>query len=476
MPPHSKRQKQLERAREIKKNKQNEKQDEVEAASHFIAKADPSIMCFQAICTGTGYKDQAKIMLMQNIKPPASSTFYEKQKIVSKQLIDETKEQCAIEASKIADHAHLSADGVWNHPRNGSAATVTVIDNNRDKVVAYHTVLKSNGKMIGNFSGPSNMMETEGMKSVIKQLEPHISDKQIFLTHDNDNKTSKLIAQSNLHITDALDPGHSTQSIERTAKAFFEKCADALYQEANKDVLESRHAENTVPQLRQRGRVKGTIPKSTFMKPYSVLIQKLKLWFNFLIRNVPDIEMRKKMWLNSANHFLGIHSDCIHPEMLHNKKPGRPKIKESKNEFWEWTEGKNDEILVSQLIFFLEQTADRLTQISDTSTQSNESLNATIAKYCPKNRTFSASVGARTSLAIGTKNDPFFQTRFLKKHFEGKICNEALIRLCKMEEEYANARIEKKDPRFIIKRNELRKQFQATLKTTLGDYKKDMIF
>ena len=320
------------------------------------------------------------------------------------------------------------------------------------------------------------MMETAGMKAVLEQLRPHISDKQVSLTHDNDSKTSKLLADSGLKITDLLDPGHSVQSIERTAKTFFERCAETLYNEANKDVLASQEGDHNIPKLRKRGKVKGAISKASFMKPYEPLIPKLKIWFNYLVNNVSDIDLRQKMWMNTANHFVGIHSDCIHPEELKSKGPGRPRTKPAKTEFWEWTEGKNNEVLISQLIYFLNQTTERLCHISDTSTQSNESLNANIAKYCPKNRTFSASVEARVSVAVAKKNDPHFETKFLTKHFSSQVCNKSIMKLFKMEEELISAACSKGDRREMLKRNMIRQELRKTNQHIVGDYKKDMIF
>lgn len=42
---------------------------------------------------------------------------------------------------------------MWNHPKNGYSPTVTVFDYKQNKVVAYETMVKSNGILAGNYQG-----------------------------------------------------------------------------------------------------------------------------------------------------------------------------------------------------------------------------------------------------------------------------------------------------------------------------------
>ena len=481
MPPKTKRQKQLDKVRpqgSKKKDVSVQPMNETPKSEGFLKKADPKIMAFQAIYTGTGYKEQASTMLMQGIDVPVESTFYKAQQGVAKDIVTDTKEQCKIEASKIKNGANLSEDGTWNHMKNGSAATVTVIDVDRQKVVAYHVVQKSVGSFVGNFEGPSNMMESEGVRRVLDQLDEFIRDKIINFIHDNDNKTSRIIADTTFMINDLFDPGHSVQSIERSAKTYFDKCADVLYREKNKQILESQSNEQKLVEcMPKRGRMKGAITKTSLQKPYTALIPKLKAWFNYLVHNVKERDKRKAMWLNTVNHLLGDHSHCIHPSDYARSHPGRPrKNPNDEKEMWVWKEGQEDKILEAQLAFFIGKTAERLDKISDTSTQSNESLNASISRHCPKNKVFTASVEARVSIAIAKKNDPHFPTKFITKHFPNSVPQKAIDKLWKMENERLEDRILKADPREHMKKNFGRMIQRQTNKCPLGDYKSDNIF
>lgn len=474
MPPKNKRAKQLEKARACigKKDSSLEETKPVDQKEEqFVKKADAHLMAFAGISTGTGYPEQAKTLLAQGVNVPVASTYFLAQKEVCKQVAAETKEQCRNEALKIENGASLSEDGTWNHMKNGSAATVTVINQDTNKVVAYYVVQKSVGSFVGNFRGPSNMMESEGVRKVLEQLNPYIRDKLINFIHDNDNKTSKIIVDSTFQINDLLDPGHSVQAIERAAKTYFDKCADVIYREKNKEILGSED-EKFVPKMSQRGRRKGVISKLSCQQPYTALIPKLKSWFNYLVHNVDDIEQRKSMWLNTVNHLMGRHENCIHPVDYAKSLPGRPRKDSTKEKpMWEWKEGKNDEILEAQLTFFIGKTVDRLQNISVKSTQANESLNASISMHCPKNRAFTASVEGRVSLAIAKKNDPFFEVKFLEKHYKDRIIQKSLQKLRCMAAEKLSERILKQEPREHIRKNRSRIEKRKSNHPVLGDYK-----
>ncbi|KAK8882081.1 hypothetical protein M9Y10_044721 [Tritrichomonas musculus] len=132
-------------------------------------------MAVNGLLTGKGYcgmKSQANLL---KTPTPSKRTYYVAQQ------------------HKIKEGIQLSTDGRWNHPRNGSSATVIVFDNKQNKVVAYKTLVKSKGIFVGNYQGCSGNMETHGVTKAFESLETAIKGKNIELVHDHDNKTHGVI-------------------------------------------------------------------------------------------------------------------------------------------------------------------------------------------------------------------------------------------------------------------------------------------
>ena len=44
--------------------------------------------------------------------------------------------------------------------------------------------------------------------------------------------------------------------------------------------------------------------------------EKLIVWFNYLVTNVDNKELRTKMWHNSIRYFVGDHYCCLHVKNL----------------------------------------------------------------------------------------------------------------------------------------------------------------
>ena len=109
-----------------------------------------------------------------------------------------------------------------NHPRNGSACTVTVYDQNQEKVVAFSNVQKHCNQEKGNYEGCSNMMESIGVQRSFMTLKSHSAQKQFILKHDHDNKTHKAVESIlGREVEERLDPIHATKEIRRKCSAFF---------------------------------------------------------------------------------------------------------------------------------------------------------------------------------------------------------------------------------------------------------------
>ena len=108
-----------------------------------------------------------------------------------------------------------------------------------------------------------------------------------------------------------------------------------------------------------------------------------------------------QMWCNSSRHFVGDHSCCIHPKNYDTKRKGRPKLHKDENDnFWIWEEAVEDPTLLEELDLFLESTTPLVEKVGKVTTQSNESLNASIARKRPKNQHFGKSNSVHAELAI----------------------------------------------------------------------------
>lgn len=74
---------------------------------------------------------------------------------------------CNRYANNIQINLKLSCDCSWNHSPVGSVGTVTLYDHNQKKVVASKTLVKENGNFIGNNTGNSNNMESNGHRQIL---------------------------------------------------------------------------------------------------------------------------------------------------------------------------------------------------------------------------------------------------------------------------------------------------------------------
>ena len=195
--------------------------------------------------------------------------------------------------------------------------------------------------------------------------------------------------------------------------------------------------EEVKQRLKRKGRKpNGTITKSEVEKRYSFLQGKLVGWFQYLVYNIDEEELREKLWHNSARHFIGDHSHCMHFET--GKRKGRPPKKEPKD-FWVWEWARNDESYYHELEEFLAVTTPLVKKVTKTTTQDNESINSKIAHYRDKDANFSVSNDARAAAAVGCKNDFHFETRIIGEILKENISQKA-IDLLLDDEEKRNAK------------------------------------
>lgn len=398
----------------LKKIAQERKASASQPLPDTTNRVDPDMMVISGLLSGNGYEATKRQALRFNQMTPCKKTFYNHQSKIIKQVNEMVSEDCRNYAKKIKKNATLSCDCCWNHKVCGSSGTVTVYDHQQKKVVGCETLMKPKGKFNGNYIGNSNNMETEGLERIFNQIENSISNKNVTLAHDHDNKTHQfLLRHKSMNVGESLDPGHATQELKRKANTFFESCAREIKDKNNEE--------------------RKTIKLCFAM--FVTLISKLVIWFRTLISCVHSDEKKEQLWLNTKQHVLGDHKNCCHPKDITDKRtPGRPKKRKADNEsYWTWDEGIRDSKLAEKLDTFLSNTCDLVKQTGKAHTQNNESINANIRRLAPKHKVFSNSNEARAAIAIGIKNDHHFESRLIEKVCPKSISQNVLNEIKKDE-------------------------------------------
>lgn len=471
MPPKSKRQAHCQQIayerRHVTIDTDDSDEEDVveEERTTFTAKADPDALVLSGLMTGDGYQSMRLHCQMMNIQPPAESTFYRHQNEIIETVHNEVSSQVQSFAEKIEDGTTLSGDCGWIHPRNASAATYTIIDNSQNKVVGYKNISKSEHNVA------SNMMESYGLRESLKQLQPYINGKDISFAHDHDNKSRKILAE--FKIPEKLDPIHCKREITRNLTKFFDLCARERQKDALAAVEEENHALSIREKLQKnRGRKKDGLTLTYFVSKYSNVADKIGAWCQFLAHEVDDPEQKQHMWLNSGQHFIGNHENCIHPSDYHPVKRGRPKIHvDEEKSFWEWKEAQEDPTLLEELEMYLERTTPLILSVGKISTQQNESLNSSIAKRRPKHKSFSASNGARAEIAIGIKNDPHFGSNLIKTICPEAVSDDSMDQIISDEEIRHESLVQRATAKERKKKNDLRQKHRLSSREKPGDYK-----
>lgn len=247
-----------------------------------------------AFVAGVGYTQLKKIFQFADQKICASSTFYDAQKKIVPLIrleVDKTVE-AARELEEDNDDIQATLNSRWSSRRNGSQNTAAAISARTGKVIGYQHTIKYGGRREGNYEGPSNMMESSGLQAIANELHTAFPDKKAILTHDGDNKSKKIFADEGIEAIHEYDANHGRSALKRA------------FEPLKKELL-------LVHSIR---------------RPFHGIEQRMITWASWLIENVRDSEKRVSMWLNSPNHLIGNHENCIHPEMM-GRKPGRPTSK-----------------------------------------------------------------------------------------------------------------------------------------------------
>ena len=89
-------------------------------------------------------------------------------------------------------------------------------------------------------------------------------------------------------------------------------------------------------------------------RPFYGVVEKMISYAKYLATNVPNPDLRMKLWLNSPEHLTGNHAHCIHPDQI--KKIGRSR-KDLKTTFAVWKKGTNEPGSKKALLKYVEKTA-----------------------------------------------------------------------------------------------------------------------
>lgn len=431
---------------------QNRKVLHNEKPPDVTEKIDPDLMVISGLLSGNGYEGTKHIANRLNKLTPSKKTYYDHQPKVLKAVNEIVSTDCNKYAKQIKRNTALSCDCSWNHKHCGSAGTVTVYDNKQKKFVGCETLTKSKGKFEGNYNGNSNNMETNGLERVFDKIGDSISNKNITFSHDHCNQTHQFLKRhDSMNIKETLDPGHATQELKRSANNYFEQCARELKDKKNDE--------------------RKTIKKC--FEIFSTLITKLIVWFKVLVSCVHSEEKKEKLWKNTSKHVVGNHADCCHPfDITDQRGPGRPRKRKGENDdYWVWEEAVKDNSLVTKLDGFLNKTTDLVKQTGVCRTQDNESVNANIRRFMPKNKVFSASSEARASIAIGMKNDIHFESNLIQKICPNSISSNVLNEIRKDEIQRDSRNTLKRTPNQKYKKNISRLKLREKNNEPPGDYK-----
>ena len=358
---------------------------------------DAMRFAFSVIITGVGYTQAEKLLLWNDILPPASSTFYEAQKHITSAILAMARESCEKWRNRMLPDSCIAFDGSWSHRRNADHCLVDFIDCRSQKVVDFEIVVRTRAKS-GDFDGASNAMECEGLRRMIPRWIEF--GRVTAYVHDKDAKTRKVITESGWDIKEEIDPNHLMKSFRRKFKKF----------------------------------------QSLSPTEFRGIVAKLESYFKALLRRDEDAEWKKSKWMNVVRHFDGDHSDC-----------------EPHSEVPRWIDidrGENRELL-SQFLAKSSALFDRCTM--QHSTQMCESLHAVKAHFADKMVAWKTSWAARIAAAILSVNEANWMFELYSRLGLPPLAPQALRRLRVLEQNRVQENERRRDPVYRKKENARRK-------------------
>lgn len=318
-----------------------------------------------SIYTGVPFKPLTDAYKIAGIETESIRKCYMVQKKAAPKIISKT-DDCIQRACQNFSGT-LQLDTRWSHARNGTQGLTTAIDPVTRKVVGRSHQVKSGGMRFGgNFTKPPNMMETYGSTNILSDFQNRGLLQRIeTVTRDRDNKSEAIFEKFGIADKQRHDPGHFRKNFHTLFSSFTSRAVIPTV---------------TGPDGKQK----------PLGRPFYCLATSLEKWLNSCFQEKND-ETRVKMWLNSAEHFTGNHSQCQHPPTT---------------DCFVWKNGQNYPLLKQQFVNFLNELAPIIRRISNkTSTQNVESMNAEYAKSLSKQLAWKYAQ-PRLDAAILKHNEP----------------------------------------------------------------------
>ena len=389
-------------------------------------KVNARTFTFSVLANGGTYTKQRRIANDMNIIVPSSTSFYKHQKVILREAKAMAEDSMFRARSTMRPHSSISFDGHYSHPRNANECAVDILDE-RGLIVQHQVKTRIRSIRKGNYSGPSNMMESAALREAIGKLDNQLFDCYV---HDRDNKSTKIIDELRPGKKEFYDPNHASKGFDRCWK----KLVNGGY----------------------RSKTAKTSNEENAKKPFLGLGEKLKTWFCFLLYSLMSIPMKIFKRKNSINHFLYDHSKC---------DPPHPQG----STFYIWQQGANNIQYQNELSAFLNETSTIFETVDKTlTTNRNESFHSEAAKFAPKSYAWCGSYEGRMDLAICSHNDPTTWKDTLRRRVNAdKLSPQAQFQVDQLD----NAKMKKQEMRhndeYRLKERARRNSFKRTKK---GDY------
>jgi hypothetical protein len=218
---------------------------------------------YATLVNGGRFTQIQQIFALCNIQVPTESQFYRQQSAVCEVIVRIARESCALARDAMEGPVIIAMDGSWSQRRNAAHCVVDFINAHTGKIVDFEIIEKDVGFFHGNYHGPSNGMEVEGVRRLIRRWKD--DPKVVAFCHDRDAKTARIIREL-WGIAEFLDKNHVTKCFDRR------------------------------------------IEKISLL---SGLKTKLRKFFKVILKLDDGIDQKKAYWANALQHYQGNHNHCL---------------------------------------------------------------------------------------------------------------------------------------------------------------------
>jgi hypothetical protein len=222
---------------------------------------------YATLVNGGSFTQLQQIFSFCNIEVPSESQFYRQQSAVCDAIVRLAHKSCREAREAMVGPAIIAMDGSWSQRRNASHCIVDFIDAHSGKIVDFEILEKNVGFFHGTYCGPSNGMEVEGVRRLIRRWKD--DSRVVAFCHDRDAKTASTIREL-WGIDELLYKNHVTKSFDRKL---------------------------------------DKVPLLNWLKT------KLRKFFKVVLKLDEGIDQKKAHWVNALQHFQGHHKHCLpHPK------------------------------------------------------------------------------------------------------------------------------------------------------------------